>query len=139
MDQQTPFNQQKGRLAWPLQGKLAANFGQSRNIGDLVWKGVLIQAPRGEPVKAIHRGQVIYSDWFRGYGLLIIVDHGDEFMSLYGHNETLEKQIGEWVETGDTLATVGDSGGRNQAALYFELRNKGKQVDPKRWCRGNLG
>lgn len=129
-----PFNQQKGQLPWPVGGAFLAQYGQSRHQGDLKWKGVLISAPYGTPVRAISHGRIAFSDWLQGYGFIIIVDHGEGYMSLYGHNESLLKQTGDWVAAGETLATTGDSGGQPKPGLYFEIRERGKPINPTGWC-----
>jgi septal ring factor EnvC (AmiA/AmiB activator) len=129
-----PFVSLKGRLPWPISGRLLARFGQSRRVGNLVWRGVLIGAPVGGEVRAVSHGRVAFASWFRGLGLLLIIDHGDGYMSLYGHNQTLHKETGDWVEAGEVVASVGDSGGQAQAGLYFELRNNGRPVNPRTWC-----
>lgn len=135
LDGRRPFAKSKGQLPWPSRGEIRHGFGTSRRRGNLKWQGVVIAAGHGQPVQAIHRGRVAFADWLRGLGLLIIVDHGDGYMSLYGHNQSLLKETGDWVEAGDLLATVGKSGGRSEAGLYFEIRHKGAPVDPGRWCR----
>lgn len=131
----TPFGRLKGRLAWPAEGRLAARFGAPRHVGNLRWQGVMIEAPEGRPVRAISRGRVVFGDWLRGFGLLLIIDHGDGYMSLYGHNQNLLKEAGDWVEAGDALATVGRSGGNEEPGLYFEIRHDGRPVNPAQWCR----
>jgi septal ring factor EnvC (AmiA/AmiB activator) len=134
-----PFAQRKGRLPWPANGRIREKFGNIRAAGGLLWTGVLIDAKSGQDVQAIARGRVAFADWLRGYGLMVIIDHGDGYMSLYGHNQSLFKEIGEWVEEGETIATVGSSGGKARSQLYFELRHKGKPVNPARWCRRTHG
>lgn len=129
------FGNLKGRIPWPIQGSVLKTFGSERVGNKLRWEGMLISSPSGTPVKAVHYGRVIFSDYLRGHGLLIIVDHGTGFMSLYAHNQTLYKTLGEWVDTGDTIATVGNSGGQKQSALYFELRRDGKPTNPKSWLK----
>ena len=99
------------------------------------WQGLNIPASEGTPVRAIHHGRVVFSDWLRGYGLLVIIDHGDGYLSLYGHNQSLLRETGAWVSSGDGIATVGNSGGREQPGLYFEIRHHGQPQDPARWCR----
>ena len=133
------FEGLRGQLRWPVDGAMLARYGSPRGASDLTWQGVLIGAPAGKPVRSIHRGRVAYADWLRGFGLLLIIEHGDGFMSLYGHNETLIRETGDWVESGEDVATVGDSGGNPEPALYFEIRRAGKPVDPRRWCAGPLG
>ena len=129
-----PFSDQKGRLPWPVKGRLLAKFGSSREKGDLKWNGVLIGAAYGEPVQAVSHGRVAFADWLQGFGFITIIDHGDGYMSLYGHNESLFKQAGDWVEPGDVIATVGDSGGQPRPGVYFEIRARGKPVNPGLWC-----
>ena len=129
-----PFKQQKGALPWPIRGPFLARYGQSRNKGDLKWNGVLIGSTYGTPVQTVSYGRVAFSDWLQGYGFIIIIDHGDGYMSLYGHNESLFKQAGDWVQAGEVIATTGDSGGQPNPGLYFEIRSRGKPVDPVQWC-----
>jgi len=129
-----PFSTQKGRLPWPVKGPFLARYGRSKNHGGLKWKGVLISTKYGTPVRAVSHGRVAFSDWLQGYGFISIVDHGDGYMSLYGHNETLFKQAGDWVNAGEVIATTGDSGGQPLPGLYFEIRSKGKPVNPDSWC-----
>ncbi|MCW8831608.1 MAG: peptidoglycan DD-metalloendopeptidase family protein [Gammaproteobacteria bacterium] len=129
-----PFKQRKGLLPWPIKGPFLARYGQSRNKGDLNWNGVLIGSPYGTPVRTVSHGRVAFSDWLQGYGFIIIIDHGDGYMSLYGHNESLFKQAGDWVTSGEVIATTGDSGGQPQPGLYFEIRESGKPIDPYSWC-----
>lgn len=129
-----PFAQARGRLPWPASGRMARSFGSPRGSA-MTWQGALIQAPPGSPVQAIHRGRVVFADWFRGMGLLLIVDHGDEFLTLYAHNQSLLKELGDWVGAGEVIATVGSSGGQADAGLYFEIRHKGRPENPARWCR----
>ena len=128
------FTRLRGKLAWPVSGHLVARFGDAR-AGGVHWDGVLVATERGTPVKAVCRGRVIYSDWLPGLGLLAIVDHGDGYLSLYGHNERLYKAAGEQVATGDTIAAAGDSGGSSRPELYFEIRKGGKPVDPRPWFK----
>lgn len=129
---QRPFSTRKGELGWPLQGDVLGDFGARRAEG-ISWNGLLIDAEAGEPVRAVAHGRVVFADWLRGLGLLIIIDHGDGYMTLYGHNQSLYSETGDWVSAGDVVATVGASGGREQAALYFELRSEGQPVDPTAW------
>jgi septal ring factor EnvC (AmiA/AmiB activator) len=134
-----PFASRRGELPWPAGGSLAARYGSPRQAGELRWDGVLISAPEGQEVKAIDHGRVAFADWLRGFGLLLIIDHGDGYMSLYGHNQSLFKETGEWVEAGEPVALVGTSGGRSHAGLYFGIRYKGRPVDPGTWCRPSRG
>jgi murein hydrolase activator len=129
-----PFIQQRGRLAWPVGGVLARAFGERRGEG-LQSNGVLISAERGAEVRAVWHGRVAYSDWLPGLGLLLVLEHGDGYMSLYGHNEVLFSGVGDWVAAGEVLGQVGDSGGRDQAGLYFEIRSGTKPQNPAAWFR----
>jgi septal ring factor EnvC (AmiA/AmiB activator) len=127
------FEKVRGRLNWPVAGKLAARFGQARG-GGLKWNGVLIEAARGAPVKALYDGRIAYADWLPGLGLLVIVDHGG-YMSLYGHNEQIYKAVGQSVSGGEAIATVGDTGGRSAPGLYLEIRRGTRAIDPVPWFR----
>ncbi len=129
----TPFSQRKGRLPWPAQGTLQHRFGSAQLDGQITRNGIVIDASEGEPVLAVHHGRVVFSDYFRGHGLLLIVDHGEGYMSLYAHNQSLYKETGEWVSAGETIASVGSSGGQVQAGLYFEIRHRGKPTNPMPW------
>lgn len=129
-----PFASARGRLAWPLQGKLATAFGAADESGRRS-SGILVAAKNGTPVRAVSHGRVAFADWLRGYGLMIIVDHGDGYLSLYGCNETLLKDVGDWVDAGTPIASSGASGGQKTPGLYFELRAKGQAVDPRGWLR----
>lgn len=128
------LTQLKGKLSWPAQGQVQRLFGRSRS-GGVKWKGILIDAAEGSPVKAIADGRVIYANWMRGFGLLLVLDHGDGYMSLYGHNQTILPNVGEVVRRGEDIARVGQSGGRETPALYFEIRVKGDPVNPTQWVR----
>jgi septal ring factor EnvC (AmiA/AmiB activator) len=130
-----PFRELRGQLPWPVAGKPDNRFGGSRYGSEMRWQGISIRAREGDTVQAIHNGKVVFADWLRGSGLLIIVDHGDGYISLYAHNQTLLKSVGEAVKAGDAIATVGSSGGEDQAGLYFEIRHKGVPADPAAWCR----
>lgn len=127
------FRQLKGKLPWPLKGRIKQNFGTVRN--NIRYDGIWIQAMEAAPVKAIHHGRVVFSDWLRGYGLVLIVDHGSGYMSLYGYNQSLLLETGDWVAAGDVIATAGSSGGKEQNGLYFAVRYKGKPSNPKGWLR----
>jgi len=129
-----PFATLKGKLPWPAKGRIGASFGSSREVGKLRWDGVLIEAPEGEEVRSVYYGRVAFADWLRGFGLLLIIDHGDGYMSLYGYNQSLFKETGEWVEAGEVIAQVGRSGGRSSSGVYFGIRHNGEPVDPKKWC-----
>jgi murein hydrolase activator len=133
VDTDEPFARSKGKLTWPVQGRVAGNFGQTRGAGPVRWNGVLLEASAGTPVRAVHRGRIAFADWLQGLGLLVIVDHGGGYMSLYGHNEALLKESGDWVEPGEPIAQVGDTGGQARAGLYFEIRLNGEPVDPNPW------
>lgn len=128
-----PFSALKGALTWPVAGALLHDFGQPRADGRLKWNGVVLAAPRGKDVRAIYHGRVIFADWLAGMGLLVIVDHGEGYMTLYGYNETVLKEAGDWVAPGDVIATVGDSGGRPQTGLYFEIRQGTRPLNPRTW------
>ncbi len=134
-DDLVPFVTLKGQLLLPVAGRISHHYGNNRIAGKLKWSGVVIDAKEGEPVYAVHYGRVVFSDWLRGFGLLMIINHGEGYMSLYGHNQVLYRETGEWVTAGDTIATVGDSGGQNKPGLYFEIRVAGKTADPQLWCR----
>jgi murein hydrolase activator len=129
-----PLAQQRGRLARPLGGRLRVGFG-GRLPDGRPSKGWLIEGGNGSPVRAIAHGRVAFADWMKGYGLLLILDHGDGFMSLYAANESLLKEIGDWVPAGEPVAAVGASGGQAEPGLYFELRRHGRPIDPKGWLR----
>lgn len=131
----TPFTSLKGKLNLPVRGKLVNTFGGQRSGKHITWKGLFIQAPKGNDVKAISEGRVVFADWLRGFGNLIILDHGSSYMSLYGNNTTLHKQVGDMIRGGDTIATVGNSGGDADSGLYFELRHRGKPFDPLTWIK----
>jgi septal ring factor EnvC (AmiA/AmiB activator) len=132
--EQVRFDQRRGHLPWPAGGAISHRFGAPR-LGSLVWDGVMIAAPEGNEVRAVHHGRVAYADWLRGFGLLLIVDHGDGYMTLYGHNQSLFKELGDWVDEDEPIALVGSSGGREQSGVYFGIRYQGRAVDPARWCR----
>jgi septal ring factor EnvC (AmiA/AmiB activator) len=129
------FSQMKGRLSLPVRGELAGRFGGQRSAGGVSAKGVFIRAAEGEPVRAIAPGRVVYADWMRGFGNLMIIDHGEAFLSIYGNNESLLKQTGDSVRLGEPLATVGQSGGNEETGLYFELRHLGRPFDPLSWVK----
>jgi septal ring factor EnvC (AmiA/AmiB activator) len=136
IDKREPFAKRRGRLKWPVKGKVKRLFGKSRKAANLKWNGVLIPSKEGKEVRAISHGRVAYADWLRGYGMLLIIDHGDGYMTLYGYNQALYKEVGDWVDEGEVIATVGRSGGQDQSALYFEVRVKGQPSNPFKWCRG---
>ncbi|MFW3898299.1 murein hydrolase activator EnvC family protein [Pseudomonas putida] len=131
------FSAARGKLPWPVNGRLLARFGESR--GDdarAKWDGVMISASAGSQVHAVHGGRVVFADWLRGAGLLVILDHGNGYLSLYGHNQTLLKGAGDIVKAGEAISTVGNSGGQSTPALYFAIRQQGQPTDPTQWCRG---
>ena len=136
---ENPFSEHKGRLTWPVAGTLLHDFGQPRVGGGLRWNGVVMAAPRGREVRAIYHGRVAFSDWLVGLGLLVIIDHGDGYMTLYGYNEALMKNAGDWVAPGDVIATVGDSGGQQRPGLYFEIRKGTQPVNPRHWVTRTPG
>lgn len=132
-----PFSTQRGRLTWPVKGVLARDFGARRGEGPRS-NGVLIAADRGAEVKAVWHGRVAYADWLAGLGLLLVLEHGDGYMSLYAHNEVLFSAVGDWVSAGQVLGQVGDSGGRDQSGLYFEIRSGTKAENPAPWFSSQL-
>ena len=134
-----PFSNHKGRLTWPVAGTLIHDFGQPRVGGNIKWNGVVLAAPRGREVRAVYHGRIAFADWLAGMGLLVIVDHGEGYMTLYGYNETVLKNAGDWVAPGDVIATVGDSGGQQQSSVYFELRKGTRPVDPRQWVTRRPG
>jgi len=123
----------KGSLRLPIKGELASRFGAPRSGGGPSWKGLFIRSPSGQEVRAVAAGRVVFADWLRGFGNLLILDHGQGYLTIYGNNESVLKQIGEPVRTGDAVATVGASGGNAESGLYFEIRHQGKAFDPMRW------
>lgn len=134
------FEKLKGRLALPVAGEIVSRYGQPREGGGPAWKGLFIRAPQGREVRAVGNGRVAFADWLRGFGNLLILDHGDGFLSLYSNNESLYKQAGELVRAGDVIATVGNTGGQEEHGLYFELRRQGRPFDPLSWVKpGSTG
>ena len=133
------FGKLRGKLTMPTKGKIVAKFGQKREgaASTLAWRGLLIRAKQGQDVVAAGPGTVVFSDWMRGFGNLLIVDHGSNYLSVYANNETLYKSVGDSVKQGETIASVGSSGGEDAPGLYFELRYKGKPFDPSRWIAKN--
>jgi len=129
----SPFDQLKGKLTLPVKGEITNRFGTPRPDSTVLWKGLFVRTSSGQAVKSIAAGQVVFSDWLRGFGNLLIVDHGKGYMSLYGNNESLHKQVGDILRGGDTIAVVGNSGGNDISGLYFELRHKSKPLDPLKW------
>jgi septal ring factor EnvC (AmiA/AmiB activator) len=133
VDTGQPFARLKGKLAWPVRGRITGDYGQPRAGGPVKWNGVLLEAGQGTPVRAVYHGRVAFADWLPGLGLLIIVDHGGGYLSLYAHNEALLKESGDAVATGEAIAQVGDSGGQARPGLYFEIRQNGEPVNPHAW------
>ncbi len=129
------FQDFQGKLPLPVKGRILARYGDPKNVGDIRWKGVFLAAEEGREVNAVFRGRVAYADWLRGFGMLMIIDHGDGYMTLYGHNQSLYKTVGDWVEAGQAIANVGNSGGNAQSGLYFEIRHQGEPRNPLQWCR----
>lgn len=127
-----PFGQMRGKLPWPLRGRILTAYG-SKQFNKVTSQGLVIHAVEGAAVKSVHGGRVVFADWLRGFGFMLILDHGDGFMSLYGHNQVLLKETGDWVQGGETLALAGSTGGQNQNGLYFAIRSKGKPLDPISW------
>ncbi|MDX1519684.1 MAG: peptidoglycan DD-metalloendopeptidase family protein [Gammaproteobacteria bacterium] len=130
-----PFGTLRGNLEWPIRGDIIHHFGSPKKGANLNWQGILIEAPAGAEVKAVSTGKVVFADWFKNLGLLLIIEHGDGYMSLYGHNQSLQKKQGDWVLPGEPVALVGDSGGQSRTGLYFEIRHRGKPLNPVRWCK----
>ena len=128
------FYEQKGLLPWPVKGELLNRFGEARSGSDLSWRGIRIAAPRGQEVRAVSYGRVAFADWIPVFGLILLIDHGDGYMSLYAHNQSLYKDTGDWVRPGEVISNVGDSGGEERDLLYFEIRHDGIPLDPAKWC-----
>lgn len=129
------FKNMKGKLFLPVDGKVTKKFGTARNIGKMQWSGLFIDAPEGEPVFAIHPGEIVFADWLRGFGFLVIINHGQGYMSLYAHNQRIYFQSGDHVLSGEQVASVGNTGGQTKSGLYFEIRIYGKPTDPQTWCQ----
>ncbi len=129
-----PFETRKGKLRWPVKGRHLNKFGSPRSA-EMNWQGITIAAAAGTEVSAIHAGRVVFADWLKGYGLLIILDHGNDYLSLYANNQALLKDLGDWVSGGEAIATVGNSGGRDSSSVYFEIRRAGSAVNPSTWCK----
>ena len=127
------FGQLKGRLHLPVRGELRARFGNQREDTGVLWKGLFISTGAGQEVRAIAAGRVVFADWLRGFGNLLIIDHGAGYMSLYGNNESLLKQPGDVVRSGEAIAATGNSGGNTDSGLYFEMRYQGRAFDPLSW------
>lgn len=128
------FASLKGRLPLPLAGRVVARYGQSKGVGNLTWRGIFIAGKEGQTVRAVSRGRVAFADWLRGFGLLLILDHGDGYMTLYGYNEALQRHTGDWVEAGQPIAIAGNTGDAPATGVYFEIRHNGVPRDPLRWC-----
>ncbi len=128
-----PFANRRGDLGWPVRGEVEVGAGPRRASGNPEAQGLTLLAAAGTPVRAVHGGQVVFADWLKGFGLLLIVDHGDEYLSIYAHTQSLYSRVGDWVATDDVIATVGDSGGQSRPALYFEIRHRGAALDPTPW------
>ncbi len=133
------FNAGRGTYELPVNGSIYARFDEVKSVGKVRWQGLFITAKEGTPVRAIADGEVVYSDWLQGFGRLIIVDHGDSFMTLYGGNRESLVSVGDWVDSGRPVATVGISGGHKRSGLYFEIRHEAKPVDPEQWVRLPIG
>jgi len=129
------FSRLRGQLPWPAQGKVRHRFGSPRLGGQLDWKGMMIEGAAGTPVLAVHSGTVIFANYLRGHGLLLIIDHGEGYMSLYAHNQVLLKQVGEAVAGGDIIARMGATGGQTATGLYFEIRHRGQPTNPAPWLK----
>ena len=133
--EQKPFNTMKGKLPWPTQGRLKGRYNTLKGIANLRWKGLFVEADMGEEVQSIYFGQVVFANWMNGFGLVMIIDHGSHYMSIYTNNRELHKSQGDWVVQGETIANVGDSGGQPSSGLYFEIRHNGYPVDPQKWIK----
>ncbi len=135
---QINFQALRGKLQWPVQGELLHRYGQNRISGqNIKWKGIFVQAKRNTPVRAVAYGRVVYADWLPGLGLLTILEHGNNYMSLYANTEMLYKDVGAWVQAGEVIATTGDSGGNKNTGLYFEIRRGKSSQNPSPWFATN--
>jgi murein hydrolase activator len=133
--QRDPFAARRGHLSWPLlEARIRAGFGTSKPGSDQTWDGCLLAAREGEEVRAVYDGRVVFADWLLGFGLLLVIDHGDGFLSFYGHNQALLKEVGEWVTAAEVVGLGGNSGGRDEPVLYFAIRHHGEPIDPTQWC-----
>ena len=130
-----PFSALRGLLALPVRGELSNRFGSPRADGGITWKGLFIAARSGDSVRAVASGRVVYADWLRGFGNLMIIDHGENYMTLYANTESLLKQVGDAIRGGESVATVGNTGGNEKSGLYFEMRHEGKPFDPLNWVQ----
>lgn len=133
------FAASKGRMHWPVTGRVLHRFGEARADGRLKWEGIYLAATEGTRINAIHSGRIVFADWLRGFGLLTIIDHGNRYMSLYGNTDALLKQAGDWVESGEPIASAGSSGGREVSGVYFEVRADGRPTNPAAWLRDEQG
>lgn len=133
-DSDIPFAQRKGQLPWPVSGRVINSYGTKHALGDLTWEGMMLEASEGADIQAIHHGRVLFADWLGSSGLLLIIDHGDGYMSLYAHNQQLYKTVGDWVSSGEIIAAAGNTGGQRDYGLYFEIRRNGKAENPVNWC-----
>ena len=129
------FAAAKGTLPRPVRGKLRNSFGAKRSAGRLTWHGINFNARQGTAINAVYQGRVVFAEWLRGFGLMAIIDHGSGYMTLYGNADALLKQPGDWVESGEAVATAGNSGGQSRSGLYFEVRHKGQAQDPAAWLQ----
>lgn len=129
------FSKLRGRLPLPTRGRVLARYGTQKNIGNLKWRGLFIAGREGQQVISVFQGRVVYADWLRGFGLLLIMEHGDGYMTLYGHNQSLHKAVGDWVKAGEVIASLGNTGDAAQPGLYFEIRHNGEPRDPLIWCK----
>lgn len=129
------FARWRGHLPLPTRGRILARYGTLKNVGNLKWRGLFIAGREGQDVISVYRGRVVFADWLRGFGLLLILDHGDGYMTLYGHNQSLHKAVGDWVEAGEVIASLGNTGEVSQPGLYFEIRQNGEPRDPLIWCK----
>jgi len=132
-DDQEPFAARKGSMTWPLDGRVVNTFGTRHALGDLTWEGLTIAATAGSDIRAVHHGRVVFADWFNTSGLLLIIDHGDGYMSLYAHNQELYRVVGAWVAGGEVVAAAGNTGGQREPGLYFEIRHNGRAENPASW------
>jgi len=130
-----PFEKLQGKLRWPVNGNIIGYFGNSLQLGDQHLTGMIIKAPQGTPVHAISAGKIVFANWLRGFGLLVIIDHGNGYMSLYGRNQTVFTKVGNKVKSGELIAAIGNTGGYDISSLYFEIRRNGMPVNPSLWCR----
>lgn len=130
-----PFRKRRGKLPWPVEGKVLSGFNAKRGDSPVRWQGMVINAGPGTEVRAVHHGHVVFADWLQGFGLITIVDHGGGYMTLYGNNEVLHKDTGDWISSGETIATAGDDRGQLSTGVYFEIRRNGRPLNPKPWLR----